>query len=61
MSMSRRASEEQQEFWVARDCVAKVPGHVFYERLNRSYLPAELEIISHSLVYPPKSSQRVAA
>ena len=34
MSLRRRNSEKQQEFWIETVSVVKAPGHVFYERLN---------------------------
>ena len=52
MSMSRRASEEQQEFWVARDRVAQAPGHVFYERLNRLLADAGFDRFVEDLAEP---------
>ena len=35
MSMRRRKTERQGEFWVTSDSVPDAPRHVFYERLNR--------------------------
>jgi transposase len=35
MSMGRRPSEEQGEFWVPTAALPRSPGHVFYDKLNR--------------------------
>jgi transposase len=35
MSMGRRPSEEQGEFWVPTADLPRSPGHVFYDKLNR--------------------------
>jgi transposase len=34
MSMSRRANEQQGEFWVPTAALPRSPGHVFYDKLN---------------------------
>jgi transposase len=34
MSMRRRASEKQNEIWIATSSLSRSPGHPFYERLN---------------------------
>jgi hypothetical protein len=31
MGMGRRQEDRQQEFWIASDALASVPGHVFYD------------------------------
>jgi len=35
MSMSRRPTAQQQEFWIATADLARGPGHPFYRRLNQ--------------------------
>lgn len=35
MGLGRKQSESQGELWIARGCVARSPGHVFYDTLNR--------------------------
>lgn len=35
MSMSKRPSHQQQEFWISTERLATPPGHPFYQRLNR--------------------------
>ncbi len=35
MSMSKRQSQHQQEFWIKTTSIAASPGHPFYQRLNR--------------------------
>lgn len=35
MSLGRRKTERQAEFWVATGDLAGGPGHLFYDRLNR--------------------------
>ena len=35
MSMGRRPTEEQGEFWVPTADLPRSPGHVFYDKLNR--------------------------
>lgn len=35
MSMGRRRSESQGEFWIRTDAVPQAPSHPFYERVNR--------------------------
>jgi transposase len=35
MSMSKRQSHQQQEFWIPTERLATSPGHPFYEKLNK--------------------------
>ena len=35
MSMGRRATEQQAEFWLPTADLPHSPGHVFYDKLNR--------------------------
>ena len=35
MSMSKRQTQHQQEFWIKTTSIAASPGHPFYQRLNR--------------------------
>lgn len=35
MALGRRGKESQGELWVATGAIARSPGHIFYERLNR--------------------------
>lgn len=35
MALGRRATERQQELWIATDDLPRTPRHVFYEKLNR--------------------------
>ena len=34
MSMGKRKTERQPEFWIAREAMPEAPGHPFYRRLN---------------------------
>lgn len=35
MSLGKRESDQQREFWTPTDSLATGPGHVFYDKLNR--------------------------
>lgn len=35
MSLGKRESEDQREFWLPMDRLATGPGHVFYDKLQR--------------------------
>ena len=52
MALRRRESAKQQELWVPTESVAKAPGHVFYERLNRLLDEAEFDRFVEELVVP---------
>lgn len=52
MALRRRESAKQQELWVPTESVAKAPGHVFYERLNRLLDEAGFDRFVEELVEP---------
>ena len=52
MALRRRESAKQQELWVPTESVAKAPGHVFYERLNRLLDEAGFDRFVEELVKP---------
>jgi transposase len=43
MSMGRRPTEEQGEFWVPTANLPQSPGHVFYDKLNRFLAAADFD------------------
>ncbi len=56
MGMGRRQQIRQQEFWVATDALASVPGHVFYDKLNQLLGEAGFDEFVEELCEPFYSS-----
>ena len=52
MSLGRRKSERQREFWVACEDLAATPRHVFYDRLNDLLADGEFDDIVENLGAP---------
>lgn len=57
MALRKRQSDEQQELWVATSQVAKDPGHIFYERLNKLLGEAGFDRFVEQLVEPYYSAK----
>jgi transposase len=52
MSLGRREMESQGELWVATSQMARAPGHVFYQRLNRLLREAGFDAYVEELCEP---------
>lgn len=52
MSLGRRTSERQGEFWIATADLAGGPGHVFYDRLNKLLDEAGFDKFAEELCGP---------
>lgn len=55
MSLGRREMESQGELWVATSQMARAPGHVFYQRLNRLLREAGFDAYVEELCEPVRS------
>lgn len=54
--MGCRQEDRQQEFWIASDALVSVPGHVFYDKLNRLLDEARFDRFVEELCEPFYSS-----
>lgn len=52
MSMGKREGEQQAEFWLATQDLARSPGHPFYERLNQVLRAADFDLKVEELCRP---------
>jgi transposase len=52
MALGQRATERQQELWIARADLPSTPRHVFYERLNRLLAEADFDAWLEDLCKP---------
>jgi transposase len=52
VSLGKRESEEQQEFWTPNDQLARGPGHVFYDKLNRLLSENGFDLFVEQLCQP---------
>jgi hypothetical protein len=43
MAMSKRAGEQQEQFWIATEDMPQAPGHPFYRKLNDLLAEHEFE------------------
>lgn len=57
MGLGRKSSESQGELWIARGSVARSPGHVFYDALNRVLGDAEFDPFVEELCAPYYASR----
>ena len=52
MSLGKRESENQREFWLETDRLATGPGHVFYDKLNRLLIDQGFDLFVEELCQP---------
>jgi len=52
MSMRRRPKEKQPDLWIATQDLARTPGHVFYDRLNKVLAEAKFDEFVEQLCRP---------
>ena len=52
MSLGKRESENQREFWLETDRLATGPGHVFYDKLNRFLTEKGFDLFLEQLCQP---------
>ncbi|WP_373653118.1 transposase [Schlesneria sp. DSM 10557] len=52
MSLGKRESESQREFWLETDRLATGPGHVFYDKLNRLLREHGFDLFVEQLCQP---------
>jgi transposase len=52
VSLGKRESEEQGEFWLPTDSLARGPGHVFYDKLNRLLSDQGFDLFVEQLCQP---------
>jgi transposase len=52
MSMGRRPTEHQSDFWIATADLPRSPGHAFYEKLNRLLADAAFDRYAEDLCQP---------
>lgn len=52
MSLGKRESENQREFWLETDRLATGPGHVFYDKLNRFLTENGFDLFVEQLCQP---------
>ena len=52
MSQGKRESAEQREFWTLTDQLARGPGHVFYDKLNRLLSENGFDLFVEQLCQP---------
>ena len=52
MSLGKRESENQREFWLETDRLATGPGHVFYDKLNRFLTENGFDLFVEQLCHP---------
>ena len=52
MSLGKRESESQREFWLETDRLATGPGHVFYDKLHRLLSESGFDLFVEELCHP---------
>ena len=52
MSLGKRESQNQREFWLETDRLATGPGHVFYDKLNRLLIEQGFDLFVEELCQP---------
>ena len=52
MALTRRPRQEQPEFWIATQDIAKSPGHPFYDKLNQLLDECEFDAFVEDLCAP---------
>jgi transposase len=52
VSLGKRESEGQREFWTPTDQLARGPGHVFYDKLNRLLVDNGFDLFVEELCQP---------